>query len=232
MNCRGCGSSLDRPGDYCLVCRTPNTDTVVLDVGRRRSAVYAALDGEVVGERVVTTVPQDEERKRRVELRNYAGLVADEVRRKRPRQVYGAGDRRVLTEVRHQLHYEVQGYDGDVEEVLDGADEALEVVDVAPADKISGRHSTLIGESVGRAALKAVARHPHVKKIVPGPISSGGRSRGGFDAKATRADGNGNLRLLLRHGSAVQENRVITTAKDRESGEQVGDEVNESLSEL
>lgn len=231
MDCRRCGSPLDRPGDYCLTCNTGNTDIVVLELGRTRSTVYAALDGEVVGERVITTVPETGERSQPVEIRNYAGLIADEVRRKRPGEVYGWGNRDVLREVQKQLRYNV-GNAGSVEEALDGGTESLEVVDVAPGDKISGRHSTLIGESVGRAALKNVAQHPHVKKIVPGPISSGGRSRGGFDAKTTRADSNGNLRLLLRHGSAVQENRVITTARDRESGERVGREVNEALEEL
>lgn len=220
-----------RPGDYCLVCHTGNTDTVVLELGRERSTVYAALDGGVVGERVVTTVPEEGERSRPVELRNYAGLIVDEIRRKRPGEVYGWGDREVMDLVRRKLHYEVQNTDS-LEEALGDDAEVLDEVDVDPGDKISGRHSTLIGESVGREALKEVARNPYVKKIVPGPISSGGRSRGGFDAKTTRADSNGNLRLLLRHGSAVQENRVITTATDRESGERISEEVNEELEDL
>lgn len=231
MNCRRCGSGLDRPGDYCLVCHTSNTDTVVLEIGRERSTVYAAVDGGVVGDRVVTTVPETGERSRPVELRNYAGLIADEVRRKRPGEVYGWGDREVLDVVRAELHYRVRNTDS-LEEALVEDVGVLDEVDVDPGDKISGRHSTLIGENVGREALKAVARSPYVKKIVPGPISSGGRSRGGFDAKTTRADSNGNLRLLLRHGSAVQENRVITTATDRESGETVSREINEELEDL
>jgi hypothetical protein len=71
-----------------------------------------------------------------------------------------------------------------------------------------------------------------VKKIVPGPIDAGGSgSRTGVRAKATRADENGNVRLLLRDGSSVQENRVVTTARDRELGEHVRDDINQALGE-
>jgi hypothetical protein len=75
-----------------------------------------------------------------------------------------------------------------------------------------------------------VAEHPHVKKIVPGPIDAGGKgSQSGLRAKVTRADGNGNVRLLLRDGSSVQENRIVTTAMDRETGERVRDDLNDAL---
>jgi hypothetical protein len=77
-----------------------------------------------------------------------------------------------------------------------------------------------------------VAGHPHVKKIVPGPIDAGGSgSRTGVRAKATRADTNGNVRLLLRDGSSVQENRVVTTAGERDLGERVRADLNEALAE-
>jgi hypothetical protein len=71
-----------------------------------------------------------------------------------------------------------------------------------------------------------------VKKIIPGPIdASGTGSQSGLRAKVTRADTNGNVRLLLRDGSSVQENRIVTTAMDRESGEFVGDDLNDALAE-
>jgi hypothetical protein len=71
-----------------------------------------------------------------------------------------------------------------------------------------------------------------VKKIIPGPIDAGGTgSQSGLRAKATRADGNGNVRLLLRDGSSVQENRVVTTAMNRETGERVREDLNEALAE-
>jgi hypothetical protein len=104
------------------------------------------------------------------------------------------------------------------------------VDDRPPAAKIGGMHSTLIGGRTGKRAIQTVAGHPHVKKVVPGPIDAGGNgSRGGLRAKATRADENGNVRLLVRDGSSVQENRVVTTARDRGTGERVRDDLNDAL---
>jgi hypothetical protein len=98
--------------------------------------------------------------------------------------------------------------------------------------KLGGTHSTLIGGRDGRAILEAVAAHPHVKKIIPGPIdASGASARGGVRGKATRADATGNVRLLVRDGSSVQENRVVTTAGDREMGETVRADLNAAIAE-
>ncbi|WP_129114794.1 DUF2103 domain-containing protein [Halegenticoccus tardaugens] len=235
MNCRRCGTPLEKPGDYCLTCNTANCDAVVADFDRDRATI-TMLDGEaIVGETTVTTVPETGEEAGVVELRNFAGRVADEIRRKRPEAVFAAGDREVLRETRAQLHYEflrVRGEDV-VASVLDRRGErSLDVVETPPREKLGGTHSTLIGGRAGRKAIGVVAEHPHVKKIVPGPIDAGGTgSRTGLRAKATRADGNGNVRLLLRDGSSVQENRVVTTAMDRETGEWVRDDLNDALSD-
>jgi hypothetical protein len=234
MNCGRCGSPLDRPGDYCLVCHTANCDAVVLEVGDDR-ATLTMLDGETVcGETTVTTRPESAGRARVVERRNFAGRIADEIRRKRPETVFAAGDREVIRLVRGEIHHECYRVDGEdpVATVIDRrGDRALEVVETAPREKLGGRHTTLIGGRSGRTAVSTVAEHPHVKKIVPGPIDAGGRgSQSGLRAKVTRADDNGNVRLLLRDGSSVQENRVVTTAMDRETGERVRDDLNEALS--
>ncbi|WP_115863895.1 DUF2103 domain-containing protein [Halorussus litoreus] len=242
MECRQCGSPLERPGDYCLVCRTGNADAVVLDLDRDRATLTMLDDDEVVGETGVTTTPEDGGETGVVELRNFAGRIADEVRRKRPEEVYAAGDRDVLRATREQLHYTFyrvgDGRDGEADEDPVGAvlarrdDRALEVVEAAPAEKLGGSHSTLIGDRAGRTAIQTVAGHPHVKKIIPGPIDAGGSgSRTGVRAKATRADENGNVRLLLRDGSSVQENRVVTTAMDRERGERIRADLNDALAE-
>jgi hypothetical protein len=237
MDCRHCASPLERPGDYCLVCRTPNADAVVLELDRDRATLTMLDDEEVVGETHVTTTPEDGGEAGVVELRNFAGRVADEVRRKRPEEVYAAGERDVLRTTRDQLRHSFYrvGDDGDdpVEAVLARrGDRALEVVEASPAEKLGGSHSTLIGNRAGRKAIKTVAGHPHVKKIIPGPIDAGGSgSRTGVRAKATRADENGNVRMLLRDGSSVQENRVVTTAMDRELGERVRADLNDALAE-
>ena len=259
MNCRRCGTPLAKPGDYCLTCNTANADAVVAEFEPDRAHLTLLREDDVVGETTVTTRPEDEERLTEVQLRNFAGRVADEIRRKRPDTVYAAGEREPLRETRAQLHHEFyrvpdggadeSGRDGggtDSDSPNDGpetevspvvrwvldrrGDRSLAVVETPPREKIGGSHSTLIGDRKGRKAVQTVAEHPHVKKIVPGPIDAGGTgSRTGLRAKATRAGTNGNVRLLLRDGSSVQENRIVTTAMDRETGERVREDLNEAL---
>jgi hypothetical protein len=233
MECSQCGTPLRKPGDYCLVCDTANCDGVVAACERDR-ATLTFLDGErEVGHTDVTTIPDDGEETGVVELRNFAGRIADEIRRKRPEDVFVAGDHDVIRAVRADLHYEVYRVTGDdpVESVLERrGDRALEVVEKPAREKIGGRHSTLIGDRDGRHAIRTVAGHPNVKKVIPGPIDAGGSgSRTGVRAKVTRADDNGNLRLLVRDGSSVQENRVVTTAMSRETGERVRTDLNDAL---
>jgi hypothetical protein len=235
MECRQCATPLDRPGDYCLVCRTANADTVVLELDRERSTV-SVLDGErVLGRRTITTTPETHGEREQSELRSFAGLIADEVRRKRPDEVYATGDRDVLRAVRAQLHYPFYriAADDPVQHVIDGqGDPPLETVEASVGEKLGGRHSTLIGGRTGREALEVVAEHPNVKKIIPGPIdASGSGTRTGLRAKVTRADDNGNVRLLVRDGSSVQENRVVTTAGSRKLGEHVRADINQALVE-
>ncbi|WP_136592133.1 DUF2103 domain-containing protein [Salinigranum halophilum] len=234
MNCRRCESPIERPGDYCLTCDTANCDTVVVDVSRDRATLTMLDEERVVGEFTVTTIPEEGGENGVVELRNFAGLVADEIHRKRPDEVYVSGEHRVIREVRAQLHLDVFRVRDDsdpVDSVLSRRGErTLEVVEASPKEKLGGSHTTLIGGREGRRAIGVVAEHPHVKKVVPGPIEAGGMSsRKGLRAKVTRADGNGNVRLLLRDGSSVQENRVVTTAMDRETGERVREDLNAAL---
>jgi hypothetical protein len=235
MQCRQCASPLDRPGDYCLVCRTTNAEAVVLELARGRTTVTAVADGTVVGSRTVTTIPEEESEQESAELRSFAGQIADEIHRKRPEEVYATGNREVLRAVRAQVHYTFYRIDAEdpVQHVLDGDGEApLEVVEASVAEKLGGAHSTLIGGRNAKQALEVVAAHPHVKKIVPGPIDAGGSSsRTGVRAKATRADGSGNVRLLVRDGSSVQENRIVTTASERTLGERVREDINDALAD-
>jgi len=244
MDCRRCGTGLERPGDYCLACDTANCDAVVADFERERATLTFLRDPpehaeteepELVGETVVTTVPEQDPEAEVVELRNFAGKVADEIRRKRPEEVYAAGAREPLRECRAQLHHQFYRVPNEnpVEWVRSQRGEpTLEVVETPPKEKLGGSHSTLIGGRTGREVVNTVAAHPNVKKLIPGPIEAGGGgSRGGVRAKATRAGESGNVRLLIRDGSSVQENRVVTTARDRESGERVRADLNEALEE-
>jgi len=234
MQCRQCATSLEKPGDYCLVCETANCETVVVEVGERRATLTFLSEDDVVGETDVTTTPEEGELSG-TQRRNFAGRIADEVRRKRPEAVFAAGERDVVRELRSQVRYDVYRVpeEDPVGEVLERRDRRdLEVVEKPLSEKLGGAHSTVIGDREGVRALRTVAAHPHVKKVVPGPIEAGGGgARGGVRAKVTRADGNGNVRLLIRDGSSVQENRVVTTAMDRETGERVREDLNEALAD-
>ena len=235
MRCRRCASTLERPGDHCLVCRSENTDVVVLEVGTDRATLTMLGDESVVGTSTVTTVPEDGGESRVVARRNYVGRIADEIRRKRPDAVYATGDRDLIRRVRDELRYEFYRVPDDdpvaaTQERLE--EPALAVVETPPDAKIGGSHTTLVGGRTGRRAIRTVAGHPHVKKIIPGPIdASGTGSRTGTRAKVTRAGTDGNIRLLIRDGSSVQENRIVTTAGNREMGERIATDLNEALSD-
>ncbi|QSW98544.1 DUF2103 domain-containing protein [Haloterrigena alkaliphila] len=245
MECRHCASPLEKPGDFCLVCRETNTEAIVLEAGRERAtltmlagdgdeatAAGRGTDDPVLGETTITTTPEAGENEV-VELRNFAGLIGDEIRRKRPEEVYAGGERAVIQAVREDIHHAFYRVEDDdpVAAVVDRrGNRALDVVETPPAEKIGGSHSTLIGGRTGMRAIRAVAGHPHVKKVIPGPIDAGGKgSQSGLRAKVTRADHGGNVRMLLRDGSSVQENRVVTTARDREMGERIREDLNEVL---
>lgn len=232
--CGSCGTPLERPGDYCLTCRSANADAVVVDAGPGR-AVLTVLDGEtVVGETVVPTAPEPDGELAGVQRRNYAGRIVDELRRKRPEAVYLAGERDVLEAVRGDVLadcYRVDPDDPVAAAIGRLGERDLAVVDRPPEEKLRGSHSTVVGGRTGRRAVLLVAGHPHVKAVIPGPIETGGRSGRGATAKATRAGDDGNVRLLLRDGSTVQENRVVTTARTRELGERVRADINELLGE-
>jgi hypothetical protein len=235
MACRGCGRPLERPGDYCLTCDSANADAVVVEVDPDRATI-TMLEGETeLGTTQIPTTPEDEADLSVVQVRNFAGRIADEIRRKRPEGVYVTGDRAVIQSLRAAIRYPVYRVPetNPVQAVLESRGETeLEIIDKPPAEKIGGRHSTVIGGRTGQRAIQTVADHPNVKKVIPGPIDAGGSgSQSGLRAKVTRPDENGNLRLLVRNGSSIQENRVVTTARDRETGERVRADCNEALAE-
>jgi len=187
-----------------------------------------------VGERVVKTQKHEEDPEREVSLRNLIGRAVDEIRRKRPEDLYVRGNTETISRIRDEVSFPMSRVRQDVsyEDVFSDETDSLDVIDAPVSEKISGKHSTIIGGRDGRHAVRHVAKHGHIKKVIPGPIDASGRgSQDGFGAKVTRADRNGNLRLLFRDGSSVQENRLVTTASDRETGERVRQELNKHLDE-
>ncbi|MFB6095078.1 MAG: DUF2103 domain-containing protein, partial [Halodesulfurarchaeum sp.] len=227
--------ALDRPGDYCLECDTANTDAVVAEIAADRATITMLWEDEVLGRTDIPTTPEDDDTLSAIQVRNFAGRIADEIRRKRPERVYVTGDRQVIQSLRADIRYPVYRVpDTDpVESVLEHReDRELDVIEKPPAQKIGGAHSTMIGGRTGQRAIQIVASHPNVKKVVPGPIDAGGSSsRTGTRAKVTRADENGNVRLLVHESSSIQENRIVTTAGDHETGERVRAALNEALRE-
>lgn len=235
MHCERCATELERPGDFCLTCRTGRVDAIVLEVETERATISMIDDGEVLGSTTITTIIETAERLREIQQRNYTEQIAAEIRRKRPESVYATGDRNLLRRLRGAIGFELYRIEGDdpVATYLEGhAESPLEIVDGSAASKLGGSHTTLIGDRRGRAIVDLVAGHPHVKKIIPGPIDSGGSgSRTGFRAKVTRTDPRGNLRLLFREGSSVQTVRVITTAGDQSAGRRIGEQLDDRLRE-
>lgn len=188
---------------------------------------------DVLGETTITTIPDEGERRREVQRRNYVERIAAEIHRKRPEAVYVSGNRPLIGRLRRELAssiYRIDAEDPVTAYLANRDEEPLEVIDRPVSEKIGGRHSSVIGDRRGRTALRLLAEHPHVKKIIPGPIDASGiGSRSGFRAKVTRPDTAGNLRVLLRDGSSVQEVRLVTTARNRDQGSRIAAELNDHL---
>ena len=235
MRCRQCGTELDRPGDRCLSCDRSHTDAIVLEVTPERATLTFIEEDAIHGETTITTTAESEERLRERQRRNYAERIAAEIRRKGAQSVYTTGDRELIRRLRQELAIDVYRIDAEdpVGSFLKRRNDApLAVVDGAASTKLGGSHSTVIGDRRGRSAIELLGDHPHVKKIIPGPIDASGHgSQGGFRAKVTRSDDRGNLRVLLHDGSSVQTVRVVTTGRSREDGERIAAQLTEAFTE-
>lgn len=97
--------------------------------------------------------------------------------------------------------------------------------------KFGGDHTTIIGGRKGRRIVLEISRSEFVKKVVPGIIKVG-MSPGGFRAKFLRPDEKGNLRLLLREGSTVQEVFIVTKASNKYEGFEIAKELEKILARL
>ncbi len=94
--------------------------------------------------------------------------------------------------------------------------------------KFGGNHTTIIGGRKGRKIVMEIGRSKLVKKVIPGIIKVG-MSPGGFKAKFLRPDSRGNLRLLLREGSTVQEIFIVTKASTHSEGLEIVKELEKLL---
>jgi len=98
---------------------------------------------------------------------------------------------------------------------------SLKKVNTKAEKKVHGSHSTIIGGREGMKLVYKLASSEYVKKIVPGVIENKGTVSGGIRLKVTRSDEKGNIKALLIDGATVQKLHVITTASNKEEGEEI-----------
>lgn len=98
-------------------------------------------------------------------------------------------------------------------------------------EKIGGAHTTIIGGRHGKKLIDTILNHADIKRIIPSVINVKGNtaSHGGIIGKVLRSDTRGNLRMIITHGTAVQEIRLITTLADDADGERLMNELNAML---
>ncbi len=79
--------------------------------------------------------------------------------------------------------------------------------------------------------IDIIIGHPEVKRIVPSVIVVKGNAvaGGAISGKVLRSDPRGNIRMIITHGTAVQEIRIITTVGDNEEGSRLVNELNAIL---
>jgi hypothetical protein len=97
--------------------------------------------------------------------------------------------------------------------------------------KFGGDHSTVIGGRKGKRILLEISKSERVKRVIPGIIKVG-MSPGGFRAKFLRPDERGNLRLLLREGSTVQEIFIVTKASNKSEGQEIAEELERKFQKI
>ena len=98
-------------------------------------------------------------------------------------------------------------------------------------EKIGWAHTTIIGWRHRKKLIYTILDHSEVKRRVPSVINVKGNAAasGGITGKVLRSDTRGNLRMIITHGTAVQEIRVITTVADDTEGERLMNELNAML---
>jgi hypothetical protein len=224
-----CGAELNSKAAFCLSCGKKHA--VGCGVYISESRVFVRVFGED-GFEEFSIKRYDEE----VSIRNLYEVLAERIYSYRVEEVVVSGENEELMEeglegLRNALYpFEVSVSDAfeepksffeRLERVL-RLEKELKTVKMPPEDKIHGSHSTIIGGREGYKLILSLAKSPYVKKVVPGVIEGNATSiGGGVKLKLTRSDERGNVRALLIDGSSVQQVHVITTASNKDEGEEV-----------
>ena len=230
--CSHCGAEVKSSTAYCPSCNKPNA------LGAAIFSTNTAIFLSFVGERDVETVKVDRyDDTFGISLRNLFQLLAEKIHERRVSEVFVSGKSEHLIReaadwlkryALHPLHITTTDVFSSQNEFVDAVSthfrtkKGLKRVNVKPEEKIGGAHSTIVGGREGAKLLQKLAKSEFVKKIVPGVIEAKGSAvGGGVRLKLTRSDEKGNIRALLIDGATVQKVLIITTAGDKESGEEV-----------
>lgn len=224
-----CGSWLDSPTSFCMACQREHA--IGSGIFVKKELVVVKTFG-VKGDESLSFERFDED----VSIRNLYETIAEKLYDRRVREIFISGEEKNLVEEAVEiLRNFIFPFEISVSEVFPDSDDffeklerflkvkrGLKEVHLDPERKIHGSHSTIIGGREGFNFLLTIARSPYVKKIVPGVIEGNATSPGGgVRIKLTRSDERGNIRALLIDGSSVQQIYVITTASNREEGEEI-----------
>lgn len=231
MKCRNCESELEHAGDYCMVCNKVNTHLLGVYIDEV-AHLFCFYGKEYVGEEIVKLLrfEDGDEIEKQIAYRNSVELISEAIHRKRPKKVIvsGINPKEILQLWNAEVYYtdefeSAEEFKKALKEYL--TEREIERVNIKPEKKIGGRHTTVIGGRRGWRVLLEIASSPYVKKIIPCAIEVSKKSGEGFQYKIQKPDIKGNLRVLLREGSTVQEIRIITTAYDEMTGEKVRKEI-------
>ncbi len=224
-----CGAELSSEAAFCLNCGRRHAVGCGVYISEGR--VFVRIFGEK-GFEGFSIKRYDED----VSIRNLYEILAERVHSYRVEEIVVSGEsRELIEEGREGLKSTLYPYEVSISDVFDSPHafferlekvlrlkKELKAVDLPPEEKIHGSHSTIIGGREGYRLILALAKSQYVKKVVPGVIEGNATSiGGGVKLKLTRSDEKGNLRALLIDGSSVQQFHVITTATNKEEGEEV-----------
>ncbi len=226
FKCYKCKSTIDTPTSFCLNCNTKNA--IAAGVFSDTNKLYAIFIGIYRNETVSLKRYAD------TPSHVYFDLIAEKLHNKRIEDVYvgGSNDELVdeaLNYLKNSL-YPFKIYVTNIfekNEFFEAIDrhvrltKSLKKVKIKSEDKIHGRHSTIIGGREGLKLVYKLASSEYVKKIVPGVIENKGTVSGGVRIKVTRCDEKGNIKALLIDGATVQKLHIITTASNKEEGEEI-----------
>ena len=236
MKCRFCFNKLEHIGDYCLSCGQTNTTLLGLCREGNRAYLLCFYNGEFIGEEVIKMIESSDKntKERQIANRNSMELISEAIHRKRPdiAIISGFNPKEILRLWSPNAYYTDEFNSADefraaLEDHL--KQKEIEKIEIRPEKKIRGKHTTVIGGRNGFKILMMIGGSPYIKKIIPGPIEVSGKSGVGFQYKIQKPDNKGNLRLLLKDGSAVQELRIVTTAYDENTGEKIAEELKHRL---